>query len=431
MTPIPCEETQRVCHSLLVLMLMAFVPATAAEVTATRLDGTAVTGELRSWDEGEVVLAGADGDERLAADKMLSLELPPGPPRPSADIPASQIELSDGSLVPIEEFTSSGTTATVMLAAPLPPEKKSVTFSRKQLAAVRLQPLAGAAVQQWQDIRHLNSAGDVLVLLKRGGKSLDYVEGVLGDVSASKIEFKLGDDLLRIDRAKVAGFIYYRPRRNAVADPRCVVKARSGLRLNASSAALDDGLVRMKTLAGATIHWPLEDVYLADFSAGKLMYLSDVEPASERWTPLVGLPSGATLAAEYGKPRYNQSAYGGPLTLRLEDQLYASPLGRLRTFKKGLAIRSRAELVYRLPDGYRRFAAIAGIDPSTSASGNVRLEIYGDERLLFESEIAGHEPPVPIELDLAGVKRLKLHVDYGRNLDTGDWLNLGDARIVK
>jgi len=35
------------------------------------------------------------------------------------------------------------------------------------------------------------------------------------------------------------------------------------------------------------------------------------------------------------------------------------------------------------------------------------------------------------ELDVAGVNRLKIVVDYGQNLDTGDWLNLCNARIVK
>ena len=39
--------------------------------------------------------------------------------------------------------------------------------------------------------------------------------------------------------------------------------------------------------------------------------------------------------------------------------------------------------------------------------------------------------PLPIELDITGVKRLRFIVDYGQNLDTGDWLNLGNVRVVK
>jgi hypothetical protein len=102
-----------------------------------------------------------------------------------------------------------------------------------------------------------------------------------------------------------------------------------------------------------------------------------------------------------------------------------------RTFSKGLALRSRTEIVYRLPAGFQRFIAVAGIDPATTAAGNVRLAILGDDRVLVETEITGDQPPQSLQLDIANVKRLKIVVDYGQNLDTGDWLNLCDARIAK
>jgi hypothetical protein len=88
-------------------------------------------------------------------------------------------------------------------------------------------------------------------------------------------------------------------------------------------------------------------------------------------------------------------------------------------------------MVYRLPPGFERFVATAGIDPAASGNGKVRLSILGDDRVLLATEIAGDEPPHPIQLDIGGVKRLKFVVDHGQNLDTGDWLNLCDARIVK
>jgi hypothetical protein len=177
--------------------------------------------------------------------------------------------------------------------------------------------------------------------------------------------------------------------------------------------------------------WPLEDLTLADFSAGKIAYLSDLEPASQHWTPLVALPSTASAAAAYGKVRRDSSAFGGPLALVSSENAAANQRDRTRLFDKGLAIRSRTELVYRLPAGYRRFTALAGIDPHAAAGGNVKLTIEGDDRELFSREIAGNEPPVPLDFEIAGVRRLTITVDYGRNLDTGDWLILGDARVVK
>ena len=88
-------------------------------------------------------------------------------------------------------------------------------------------------------------------------------------------------------------------------------------------------------------------------------------------------------------------------------------------------------LEYRLPAGVKRLAALAGIDPATSGQGNVALEISADGRLLWQGEIDGSEAPVEIDLPLSGVRRLRIVVDYGSNLDYGDRLHLVDARLTK
>jgi NPCBM/NEW2 domain len=413
--------------------LISTAPVAAEKTTATRLDGMAIVGELRSWDETRVVMTAGGAEQTILLNDLLSLRwasMRPGD-EPSATFDSAEMELIDGSRIPIDEFQSTATQATVGLAPWRTSLEKTLQLARKQLVAVRLQPLSASAAQQWGEIRDIHFTSDVLVLLKRKGQSLDYVEGVLGDVSAEKIEFKLEGESLRIDRAKVAGLIFYRAKDRADGEPRCVVRGNSGLQAVVSKAQLVNGIVELTTVNGVALDWPLQDIYLADYSAGKLVYLSDIEPVTEQWTPLVGLPAGATLAAEYGRPRSDRSAYGGPLTLRLEDSTSRSAAEQTGTFNKGLALRSRTELVFRLPSSFGRFTTIAGIDPSTSTSGNVRLEIHGDDRLLFEDAIGGGEPPRSIDLDISGVKRLKLIVDYGSNLDSGDWLNLCDARIVK
>ncbi len=100
-------------------------------------------------------------------------------------------------------------------------------------------------------------------------------------------------------------------------------------------------------------------------------------------------------------------------------------------YAKGLAIRSRTEMTYRLPDGMRRFTAIAGIDPQSAGQGRVALEIRADGKMLWEGPVNGLEPPVPIDLELKGARRLQLLVDYGENLDYGDRLHLVEACVTK
>jgi hypothetical protein len=271
----------------------------------------------------------------------------------------------------------------------------------------------------------------VLVVFKRDGKSVDYVEGVLGDVTSDKIEFQLDGDSLRVDRAKAAGFIYYRKGDDNQREANCAVHGRSGLHANTASVRLSDGNLHLTTVAGAEFDWPLGDVNFADFSAGKIAYLSDIEQSTVRWTPLLVLPPGSELAAKYGQPRSDRSAFGGPLTLVFRDG--SSPVGvfQRNTFGKGLAIRSRTEMTFRLPAAFSRFVATAGIDPASSSTGSVRLVISGNDKPLLDAVVSGDQPPREIDLDIAGVKRLKIVVDYGDNLDTGDWINLCDARVIK
>ncbi len=416
------------------VLLAATTPGdVAADVTATTLDGTAVVGRLESWDEGQMVLATAEGGRQIAEAELLSLHGPAAPAASSAAGSALDpaIELVDGTLLPITDYRAAGKRATVTLDCPVAVGDPAVSLVTRQVATVQLQPLDAKLAGQWNDIRDLGLPGDVLVVMKRDGESLDYVEGVVGSVSAKTVRFTMDGQTLSIDRDKVAGVVYYRTDRQSGDASRCVLVGNDGVRINASRVRLEDGLLQVATVAGVELSWPWNEFSLADFSAGKLVFLSDLDPAVERWTPLVALPSAASLASDYGRPRRDASAFGRPLAIRFPPDATNPLAGHQQTYSKGLALRSHTELEYRLPRGFRRFVATAGIEPSTAASGSVRLTILGDGRPLLETSVAGDAPPVPIELDISGVKRLAITVDYGENLDTGDWLNLCQARIVK
>jgi NPCBM/NEW2 domain-containing protein len=403
----------------------------AAEVSVTRLDGTAITGNLREWNTDSLLLATPTGDQQIPSNQLASLRWHPANSPPAADKLDGSVELIDGTILPTKSIHVDHSNATITLAVAEASEGRPLTLPIAQISVIRLRQLEGPLAAQWDEMQHQNVANDVIAVLKKDGKSLDYAEGVMGDIADDKIEFKLDGETQRVDRSKIAGAIYYRPDRRLKEEPRASIQGRSGLRVSAAHIELKNSRLEMTTATGLKLFWPLGDISLADFSAGKLIYLSDIEPASSKWTPFVGLPPSATLAAKYGEPRRDKSAFGGPLSLLTKEGESAAAQAATRSFSKGLALRSRTEIVYRLPAGFRRFIAIAGIDPTTSAAGNTRLAIFGDDRVLFETDITGNEPPRPIQLDIANVKRLKILVDYGQNTDTGDWLNLCDARIAK
>lgn len=404
----------------------------AVEVAAARLDGTSVTGELKSWNNLQVVIASRAGEQTIAAEQLVSVRWPSSPAteKPPAGAPGLA-ELVDGTLIPIESFQVGGDKATLQLPATLG-ESKTLLLSVKSLAVVRLVPLEGALAKQWDEIRQSKPAGDLLVVRKRDGKSLDYVDGTLGEITADKVELKVDGESNRADRAKVAGVFYLRTPQSATAEPRVSLQSRSGLRVAAASIEMAGSNILITTSGGTKFEWPLGDLELADFSHGKITYLSDLEPAGSDWTSLVGQPTGVPSLTGYGQLRRDQSAFGSALSLRVPETTDPeTSVTSLRTFNKGLAVKSRMELVYRLPGGVSRFTALAGIEPACAASGAVKLAVFADDRPLLETAVTGSQPPVPIDVQIGGAKRLKIVVDYGENLDTGDWLNLCDAKLVK
>ncbi|MFI9338643.1 NPCBM/NEW2 domain-containing protein [Streptomyces althioticus] len=112
-------------------------------------------------------------------------------------------------------------------------------------------------------------------------------------------------------------------------------------------------------------------------------------------------------------------ADGGPLTLA----------GTV--YDKGLGTHAAGEVVVGLDGGYRRFAAVVGVDDEVGAKGTVVFEVLGDGRtLLTTGVLGGAGPAFPVDVDVTGVRQLTLRVlDGGDGVDSdhADW---ADARLV-
>ena len=135
--------------------------------------------------------------------------------------------------------------------------------------------------------------------------------------------------------------------------------------------------------------------------------------------PYFGLGKELSSRVALYSPRQDQNLEAGPLQV---DG---------KRFAKGVSLHSRTTIVYRLPDRYRRFVAVAGIDDSARPQGNVRLTIRGDDRPLFEGSVTGVEGAKTLDVDVTGVRRLTILADFGDDFDVGDHLDLCDARLLK
>lgn len=399
---------------MLHLLTAAALVAEPARYEVRALDGQSAAGQLRELNAEELVLETDTGRMTLPVGKLAAVARQPAAPTSTAKVDL-WVELVDGTSLAAAEYTVSGGKASVRTiqgaTQEIPtPLVRCVRFGPPESYDAKL-------TRQWSDIIETKAAGDLLVVRKND--ALDYLEGVLRDVDADTCQFELDDEVIPVKRAKIAGLVYAHPR--AVELPEALGKlvTADGSRLELRTIALADGRLTVTTPAGTSHELPLDDVARFDFSSGKIAYLSDLEPESVEFTPLFGFetpPPG--LLAFYA---YRRDVGFEQNPLRLDGKQY----------KKGLALASRTELVYKLPGKFRLFRATMGIDDSVRETGRVRVEILGDDKRLWQGNVLGSEPAQALELDIAGVKRLAIVVDYGENLDVGDRLVLGDAQVTK
>ncbi len=162
---------------------------------------------------------------------------------------------------------------------------------------------------------------------------------------------------------------------------------------------------------GAPWQVPLRQVARLSFATDRIQFLSDLEPNKVEEVPFLD------TSFPY---RRDASVGGGPLKLQGAD------------YKKGLGVHSRSAIEYSLTDECSAFIARIGIDDSCGRRGGATVRVLGDGRELFKGEVAGGEKPLEAAVSLAGVKRLRLETDYGKDgVDFSDHVDWAEARLVK
>jgi hypothetical protein len=396
------------------LLISAVLVSAAAPFSAQPLEGDAIAGEVSALNSKELVITTGSGAVSFGIDKLAVLTRQPSD---KASFPTADywIELVDGSGLPAAEYATQEGTAKLIdpagRAHKIPTRAiRSVRFS----AAAALEP---KLAKQWAEITASKAAGDLLVVRKND--AFDYLEGVIKGLDGESCQFELEGEVIPVKRDKIAGLVYALPRIGEQPEALARLLTTQGAKLQLRSLELAGEQLKVETLGGTIFDLPLAEVIRLDFSSGKVAFLSDLEPENAVFTPLVGFSQPPQGLLEYFGYRRDVGFDQGPLKLDGKD------------FRKGLSLASRTELVYKLPGKFRVFRASVGIDDTTRETGSVRLEIKGDGKLLWQGEVRGDAPAQALELEIGGVKRLTILVDYGAGLDVGDRLDLGEAQVSK
>lgn len=442
-------------------LVCAAVVAAPLEVDLQTVAGESHHGALVSISADELALATADGERRWPLVDVLDIASAKAPR--GAATPAVIVNLRDGSRVHAAAYTTSGDTATIELAdgaklsvptrgvhwvrwpqsgaPPAAAEGKALAAEGKAPAAEgkvpaaeantaapavkvaapagKAAPVADLGAQGWQQFIEQPIEADLLVVRKK--EDVDSVDGQIGDVGAESVAFAIDDEKLDVKRSKIVGLVYYRAEEVAAPAPLAKVQTADGSAWAAKSLTLTETGCTLETATGAKVDVPSAALARIDFSQGKVLYLSDLDwdAAQSERTPYFGPPMPLDASIDPYVPQRDRALEGGELAL-----------GR-RTYRKGLALHSRTRLVFRLPEGYRRLTALAGIDDRLSDQGSVKLDIMGDDKTLLSAIVSGGDAPLPLDLDVSGVRRLTIVVDFGNDQDVGDHLDLCELRIIK
>lgn len=417
---------------------VTMVGAGAPEVTVRSLDGKEQNGKWCDWTRDAIVLREVNAETAEKKIPLVGLEqiVFSGSPALASESleDGFRIRLVDRSDLLAKSFLLSGDAAEVVWAT-----GKS---QRIPLALIRsvYQTVADDRVrEEWNRLVDKPRGRDRLAVRK--GKAIDYVEGVISGVTTDYVDFVLDGESIPVKWSKIAGLLFA-DRPDVPSNPaKCQLLIRGGSRIPVAAWTSTSQDVTVKIPCGLSLVIPLDQLQSIDFSEDKVIYLSQLTPLVTEFSPYLAAGKLSPLLQRFYGPRQDSPAdvSRGDRDRRLEIVTIPAEAGSsekvvpapIESYTRGLSLRSKSRLVYPLPAEARRFEARVGIDAGSAQLGNVHLTVLGDGRVLFEEEISGQTGPRDVSVSVAGLRQLELIVDYGKNQDAGDRLNLCNARIVK
>ncbi len=417
------------------LLLLLTVASAPADATVETMIGDSVTGKLVSMVDKTIALSDKNGTrQELAFSELLRLtfkspdagELPPD---------AATVELIDGTILKANSFVVENGDALMELV-----DGGSAETSTRNIRSVLFRQFDRPELaEEWESRRHEELTSDAVVSHKPA-TGLSVFSVVVGKVDLQQVEFKLGDTDVQVGRERIDGLLYFHAVKRELPSPLCKVVDTNGNTLTCRTLSLDGQNLDLRTTSGVQVKTPLSAVKLIDFSVGKIVYLSDLTPASSVRTPFLLPDSLVEFDAKIFRFRVDESFAGKQLEL-FTDSERNSETGSIaealsntgvKSYQRGIAVRADSRLTYKLPDDFNRLSAVAGIDPASRPNGDVELTIRGDGRELFKSMITGRDrQPLVIDVPINGVKRITFEIGSGKQKTVGDHLNLCELRVVK
>ncbi len=382
-----------------------------------------------AYDEKGVVINTPTGDRRLSSPEVSRITLHHRSCDKSQEAGAKiiDVEWDDGTKLKVTSFTISGPKAILELARRSrteepenTPRKPStpIEVDKRRLVFARLKPLEPAEQVEEEKILKSQSPSDRLILKKK--TALDYLDGIVLDVSDNSIGFEVDGEVFPAKREKVTAIQFFRRKlEKPFPKPALIVVDAEGSRIPAIALSMTEDKVRITTPSGETLSLDSSDVCTLDYSVATNVRLTDLERPETEVKPYfdVGAKPDTTVESD-ALPRWERSFYG---PLKLDG----------KTYRNGVSFRSHTRSTFRLKEDFRLFKAKVGINDNSRPIGHVRLTIQADGKTIFDEPISGKEAAKMLSLPITGTKKLTFDVNFGEGSDIGDVLDVVEPKLVR
>ncbi|MCS7166417.1 MAG: NPCBM/NEW2 domain-containing protein [Gemmatales bacterium] len=369
--------------------------------------GETVRGQLVALNEKEVVVQVGKDPVSKPLTEVMSLafggEVVKSSVKP--ETPQAQVRLLDGTTLLAQQITLREKVLECRLF-----HGQALSVMLDHVHWVLLTAQDAKARAELEQVVAKRPAQDVVLVLSRDQQAINAFSGVIlgTDEKGTRLNFRLEEDVVPIDMGRLRGMVFAR-RAEAKPDDAIRVVDRFGNVWLAKTIVWQKDRLQLETTYGLKTDLGWNQLLTVDFSQGRLVYLSDLEPLRVEEKPLL---------ADVWRYRRDRNLSGGPISV-----------GQ-RVYQKGLTVHSRTVLEYHV-EGYREFRCILGIEDSVNGAAKAVVRIEGDGRELLQTVVRTGEKPREVVLSIENVIRLRLIVDYGDDLDLGDHVAFAEARILK
>jgi hypothetical protein len=283
------------------------------------------------------------------------------------------------------------------------------------IRTVRLAPLEETLAAAWSELATRENRNDLLIVRK--GEALDFVGGVIGEISDKEIKLLVRDREVALPRERAFGLIFVR-QATAQQLPLCELQTLAGDRLKVRGLELRNDALAARLATAGDVTVPLSKLSAIDFTLGRVKALADL------LVEQVPHASSVILTPSLLEIHRNRTPLGQPL--RIGD----------RDYSRGIWIHSGVTATFRLGREYRRFTGVMGLDSNSPEIGrytpSVKVTISGDGKVLSEADVAWDDEPRNLDLDVSGVRDLEIRVQSPQQTPgILEHLDIGDARVIK